>query len=514
MLDFQWAVQADKIKLINPLGTVAVCCLWTPVSYLEKRWLEVAPEILAADSPLCLLGGLYGGGLKIMLRNLHHNPQIDTVILLGKDFSGVVEHVVNFFQGKVEISEQKNVYVFADGKQRELAKLVIAGAKTSHSLDSLIRPDMFTPPPQILDWSKELERDYSMRLAKFLQTYQPRTPASSERPAKVPLPRPVTTTFPSELAGHVIVAETIVEAWDKLLFRLARFGPLVRLRNGKERNELLTVKAIIKNPGHYTSADLTNHNLPEDKILAYQADLLNPGLEEGGASYTYGNRLGKYFGLNLLNRVIEDLALNLDSRHSYLTLWDNLKDPIGHDTPCLVSLFFRKIESVTHLTATFRTHNGAKAWPINCFGLWGLLKHVCQKANSHPKRTEPQDLTPGQLIVVSQSISLNPSELTDVADLLASYQNQAHKIVTDPNGYFKLALDQENKEVVAWQFNHEDELIAEYRSKTASQMAQELVGHLAISDIGHALYLGGQLERAFYCLAKNLPYTQDKTTLP
>jgi thymidylate synthase len=510
MLEFKWAVKADKVLLVNPMGTVAICSLWTPVSHLEKIWRAKAPELLAKESPLSLVGGLYGGGLKIMLRNLHHNPQIDTVVLLGKDFSGAVEHLVNFFKGQVIRTGRKQLYVFDDGRKEELEKLEIQGSETSHALDELIRPELFDAPPRIVDWTPDPNNAAPEKLSQFLAAYAPKAPAPNNRPQAIPLPKPLTETFPSELASHVIVAETILEGWDELLYRLSRFGRLIRLRNGKERNELLNVKVVIKNPGRYFPDDLTRRNLSESKIKAYQADLLKSELTEGGSSYTYGHRLGQYFKVNLLETVARDLAINLDSRHGYATLWDNVKDPFGSDSPCLVSLFFRKIKNLTHLTATFRSHNGARAWPANCFGLLGLLSFVCETANADPNRTEEFDLEPGRLIVISHSISLDPSELTEVAGRIESFRNRPYKIEKDPNGYFKVAIDPEKKEIVAYHYDHDDELIDEYRGRTAQEISHKLWARLAVSDLGHALYLGGQLERAWRCLELGLEYVQDK----
>ncbi|MDR1872579.1 MAG: hypothetical protein LBS60_11785 [Deltaproteobacteria bacterium] len=512
MLEFQWAVTANKIILVNPVGTVSICCMWTPASFLEKTWQKEAPELFAPTSPICLIGGLYGGGLKIMLRNLHHNPQIDTLILLGKDFSGVVEHVVNFFQGKVIKTGQKQLYKFADGRQEELEKILIEGQETSHSLDELIQPDLFASRPTVLNWTRDPQSVDPAKLRAFLKTYRPKEPAPNVRPPAIPLPRPVIATFPSELAGQTVVAETIPEAWVEVLFRLSRFGPLIRLRNGKERNELLNLKVVITNPGGTAPEDLSAYNLSESRIEAYKADLLKSELEDGG-SYTYGHRLRAYFGQDQLARAAQDLAVDLDSRHAYITLWDNQRDPEGSDAPCLVSLFFRKIDRIVHLTATFRSHNGARAWPVNCFGLWGLLSTVVSLANSQEGKTETRDLTPGQLTVISQSISLDPSEITEVAGLLAKRKNRPYQMVLDPHGYFKVTLNPEDKLILVWHFNHEDELVAQYEGATPGDLIRELTNHLALSDLGHALYLGGQLERAYYCLARGLEYIQDKTKL-
>ena len=47
----------------------------------------------------------------------------------------------------------------------------------------------------------------------------------------------------------MIVTETILGAWQELLFRLSRFGIPTTFRSGKRRNELLDVKVVIGNPG-------------------------------------------------------------------------------------------------------------------------------------------------------------------------------------------------------------------------------------------------------------------------
>jgi thymidylate synthase len=481
---------------------------------VEKNWHDFAPHLLAPDSAVAILGGLYGGGLKIMLRNLHHNPQVDTVILMGKDFSGIVEHVINFFADRTVLSEKKENYVFPDGQTVPLAKLTILGDQTCYTLDSLIGPQSFSLPPQILDWTKEPGNISPHKLASFLETYAPRNETPADRPAAIILPKLQTATFPSEAGGQAVVSATILDGWGELLFRLSRFGETVILRNGKERKELRNVKVVVKNPGQYTREDILKNNLARDKIKEYQRDLLNPHLPPGGSSYTYGHRLGEYFGINLLNQAARDLAADLDSRHGYITLWDNTKDPVGHDTPCLVSLFFRKIETTVHMTATFRSHNGSRAWPVNCFGLYGVMEQVCQMANDDPQKTQPGLLVPGELTVISQSISLDPQDLPQVGEILDNYLTKSSPLVPDPHGYFKLGIDQTAKEIIAWHFDHKtDELIAEYRSPNPTQMARELTKYLAVSDPGHALYLGSQLERAWYCLVNNLEYVQDKTKI-
>ena len=52
--------------------------------------------------------------------------------------------------------------------------------------------------------------------------------------------------------------------------------------------------------------------------------------------------------------------------------------------------------------------------------------------------------------------------------------------------------------------------IGTYSGKTAMQVYQKLVEDHALSIIGHALDLGGELQKAEMCLRLGLQYTQDR----
>jgi len=510
MLNFKWAIKADNVNLYNPYGTVAICSLWTPPNFLEKYWREQNPELFC-NSPLALIGGLYGGGLPIMLRNLHYNPQIDSVILQGKDYKGTACNLKNFFKGLLERSSKRYLYIFPDGRQEELEKITILGGDTLYSLDGLLDPKLFLTRPEIFDWTKE---GYKIeKLNNFLENYVPKTTELTERPDPIALPKPVVYVYPSEPASHTIVADTITSAWSNLLFRLSRFGKPVKFRNGKERNELLNMKVVIKNPGQWSTEELEKYNLSPANIKEYQDELINPELSDPCHSYSYGNRLRKYFGPDLLEIIARDLAIESDSRHCYATLWDNNKDLRGHDAPCLVSIFFRKIDGQVNLTASFRSHNGARAWPVNCFGLYNLLERLCEASNNIQDHTETMTLKPGEMTIFSHSISLDPADLFHISNLIDDYNLKTYRMVDDPCGYFRLEIDLEAKELVVFHHCHTGELLTTYRASNPEKMSQLLCRDLTISNFSHAMYLGSQLERACYCLNKGLKYTQDKTKL-
>jgi thymidylate synthase len=502
------AIEAKNIRIISREGVAALCSLWTPVDYLIRRIREAEPELLRPDGPLALIGGLYGGGLNVMLRNLHHNPQIGALILCGKDFSGASDHLKLFFEGRVSITGLLQTYVFDDGRSEELEKMVIHGPGASYTMDSLLRPEMFAARPEVMDLTGPVTPEVLSRISGFLGSYRPPA-APASRPAPVPLPRPRVRHFPSDPFSQAVSAGTIAEAWSEILSRLHRFGRPVRFRNGKERLELLNLKAVIERPGEMEEKDRRFLNLSEGQLAEYAGQLLSPDLDHG-LPYTYGHRMRSHFESDRLAWAARDLSLAGDSRHALVTLWDNKVDPDGHDSPCLVSVFFRKIDGLVHLTALFRSHNGARAWPVNCVGLSGLMEFVCREANKRPERTEELELSPGRLTVVSMSISLDPADLPQIQSIVEEREARPFKTAMDPNGFFKISLDREAGLIKVFHHSQDGELLAEFGGDDPQEIGWRMIKSSAFSDPSHALYLGGQLERARRALRLGLDYEQDK----
>jgi thymidylate synthase len=509
LMELKLVVEAKNVKPINPMGTVAICSLWTPPGYLFNQWEKAVPGSLSGDTPVALVGGLYGGGLDVMLRNLHHNPQIDTVIINGKDFSGSGQTLINFFKGLVEKTGRFQSYRFEDGRVEKIEKQLVRGPGADYGMDSLITPDNFKVKPKFLDWNSKLSSDLKLEIESFLKSYCP-SAAPDTRPEPIALPRPLIKTFPSDTFSQVITARTICEGWGELLFRLSRFGRPVTFRNGKERLELNNLKAVITDPSEIAPDDYKLLNLSKDELNNYQNELLKKSLEHG-LPYTYGHRMRSYFNQDLLLEAARDLAIAGDSRHALICLWDNLTDRPRGDAPCLSLVFFRKIEDKVHLSAVFRSHNGARAWPVNLVGLYGLMKFVCEKANLHAQRTEPNHLRPGTLTVTSLSISLDPADMAQVESIIERRAQKNRKTNLDPNGHFEITIDRNKGQIVVFHRSMEGEILAEHRAKTAEEMSWLLERSLSISNIGHALYLGGQLERAWRCLVNNQEYVQDKS---
>ncbi len=517
-MQFEFLIPSKKCLTVNPHGSLAICTLWTPSEFIEEKLKQAKVDISPKTSPMAIIGSLYGGGLKIMLRNLLYNPQIDTIAIFGKDMSESGIHLNSFFEHGEQSTGNFQEYVFEDGTVRELEQVKIIGNEVNYTMDNLVSLKMFKHKPRVITLSTSKINDIKP-LVEFINAYKARSLEHHNELERiqVPLPEIIVGSFPSDIRSHSIVGDTIFDSWRQLLVKLKKFGVPVHFRGGKKRNELHNVKVVVNAPQKYTNEDLLAHNISPEMILKYQQELLNPLAPKDGEAYTYGNRLGNYFDDNkaILEHAIEDLAKEDDSRHSYLTLWDNKIDISAESSPCFVSAFFRKIDTELHLTATFRSHNGTNAWPKNVLGLLGILEHVCKKVND--KNILKSNIKPATISVISHSISIDTSDLSNVQSYIDDELEHSNTIKMDSHGYLQISISPKDlegsSEIVVQHFNRDNEFLREYRGKKPQEIQNQLYRNYVISDIGHAMYIGGQLERACICLYNNIEYKQDKTIL-
>jgi thymidylate synthase len=248
-----------------------------------------------------------------------------------------------------------------------------------------------------------------------------------------------------------------------------------------------------------------------NRINRYLRNILSGDAPEEGTSYTYGNRIRAYFGVDQLQKVIDDISSGGDSRHAYVSLWDGVTDGLDKSSPCLVSLFVRNTNNRINLTACFRTHNGGRAWPINAIGLSLLLNHLVDEVNDRAESVNHK-VEAGMLTIISHSISLNPEDQPNVELLIETRNKQSVKVVLDPAGYFKITTD--GPVVVAQHYSPDGVLLNTYRDENTERMLKAINTDACITTIQHALYVASQIERAGWCIKTNSVYTQDKRPQP
>ncbi len=468
---------SDKLTIINREGSIGIVTLWSEIKWVLSKLEEAGVDLSAMTSPVAVAGNLYGNGLPEFLRNLLYNPQISSIIIMGKNRSGSSEELTGFFMNGLEEVE------FLGGKKSRIVG-------TDRIIDDMVRPEMFNPMPVIYNAGDPSSKEFCGKIKEIFGKIRTPDKGTFLR-QEIPLPTILVRQYPSNPRNHNIISDEPLKAWVELIFRLSRFGRLVHLRKG-DRQELQNVRVIVEKPSFITGEKLKLFGLDYQKLTDYYNNFLDTELPPD-TSYTYGNRIGAYFGGNTLEDCINNLLLDREDRKSYISLWDSSIDTAsksGH--PCLVSVYFRTFEDKLTLTAVFRTHNSLDAWLKNFYGLMKVQRTVCEKLR----------IEPGAITVISHSISIDPRRI-DVAKSIAA--QKTFEVKEDPNGNFLIEVI--NGEIVVRQF-FQGIQVDEYRGNNPVKLQHEIARNYAVSDINHAIYLGRMLERAYSSLKRGEDFFQ------
>ncbi len=477
----------DRLKIVNPEGDVAVSTLWSKVESAHQIIEEAGVDLTPEASRIAVIANLYGNGLPQMLRNLLWNPQIRSIVIVGKNLSGSREWLINFFEHGLEEVE------FLGAKAFRIRN-------TPRTIDGCVRLEHYPHRLKFTVLGDLGDPQTKSGLKAFFDGLEPLESREVERVQPPPIPEPTVTRFPSEPRSHTIVRATPMEAWSELIFRLFRFGHrnMVAKKGTQEgRVELQNVKVIVEQPREESDDVLKQYGFGLEKFKGYQERILQAE-KPADLGYTYGNRLRGYFRRN--GDVVDSLEIAArrlrekpESRHAYIALWDNTRDlPEGTDCPCFVSAFFRRFEGKLTLTATFRSHNAMEAWPENAYGLIAIQRFVAEKAG----------MEPGPLTVISHSISIDVPSLEKARKIAESKETdevldpKTGKLGPrfDPNGEFTTTFDRATWELVV-EHSYDGMKIHEYRGKSAEEIERQLARDVALSEISHALYLGREIAR-------------------
>lgn len=494
-MDFKPLYFKEKLTIINPGGYVGVVTLWSRQKVVIEKFRESGVDVDSATSPIAVFGNLYGNGIKYLLVNLLHNPQIRVLVICGSNRSRTMEELRSFFENGTESYVSEGV---------EFQRIV----GTGRLLDNCLSRALFENPPEVVVLGDILKDEFSSAIKSYFDSLdihgslnadmQPpgaSMSATIER-VKVDLPEVKVSTFPSNLRAHTIVEDTPLEAWKELIYRLHRFATVEDLGPNKgRRKELQNVKAIVETPVEESGDVLSSYGFSLDAFKSYQEKILR-GQKREDDPYDYGNRIREHFGVDALSECIARLKENTQDRRSFISLWDTRSDMTAQQsTPCMVTIFFRVLQGRLTLSATFRVHNAIDAWLQNLYGLMAIQRTVCD-AISVPA---------GAITIISHSISLNLSDYDKISGVIKE-KGKKFRFRPDPCGQFRVSV--EDGFIVVRQLL-DGNVVNEYRSKKAERLQYELNRDSAISDIGHAIFIGRQIARAEMCLKRGEAFTED-----
>jgi len=178
------------------------------------------------------------------------------------------------------------------------------------------------------------------------------------------------------LIGRFIRAKTVQDAWYRGLELIYRGGHVLTDERESHTKELLNLMIVVE--------DLERERIPvgfgwtEDRLREYAEQLLDG--DAHGFEYTYGQRLRAWgSSTDQIAYVIKKLRESPQTRRACAITWVADVDTKREEVPCMIVVDFKLRDGALHLTALFRSHDFAGAYPANLYGLTEVLRYVAEK---------------------------------------------------------------------------------------------------------------------------------------
>jgi thymidylate synthase len=165
-------------------------------------------------------------------------------------------------------------------------------------------------------------------------------------------------------------------------------GSQVITEDGQMTKELCNLCISIERP--LVGWPIAGSGWNMEGLEKYAEQLMNP--EKIGFDYTYGNRLMARESVfddpdtcvsvmewNQINLIVAKLKRHQESRRCVAITWYPERDILADHAPCLQLLEFLIRGGKLQCTAVFRSHDIARAWPCNVYGIGRLMQQVADE---------------------------------------------------------------------------------------------------------------------------------------
>lgn len=301
------------------------------------------------------------------------------------------------------------------------------------------------------------------------------------------------TDFPSEAVGIRLEDKKVLDLWLKILDRIIKYGREKKSQYGEMQRELVGLVSVIN------GEDPEDPYLPEwtaftkEELDAYYSQVLTADIPDT-LEYTYGSRLRDHKGIDQIQSIVDQINNEDYTRRACAFTWDVEKDDLNPKAPCLDLVQVLVNERAIHMTCYFRSNDMYEAWPRNALALRAMQKEIADK-------TEKQM---GKLMIVSNSAHIYERNYEDAMEKVSEYKPML-ECTQDPRGSFVVNLNEGKIKLV-----HMDPMgraLQTFSDTTAIGLMEQIATY--ISDIGHALDLGAELQKAQIALEQDLNYLQD-----
>ena len=466
-----WPIYFKNLLDIGNLDSeVAIVTLWTKRENAKK---------FVDEKNYVVIGQLYSKdeGLNALIRNCLSNKKIRHIIIVGNDITNSGEALIKFFENGVD--EDNNVigieYAFVD---KEIPKRAIEDLRknvTVHDFRDL--------------------KDFK-KLNEIISSLPKK--GSYGRPEVFPDPKiGVPETFPSEKAGFVIDEDFVGDAWLKVLKLVMKFGVIKKSQYDVKQKEVINLMVTIRkeDPDNIQWKEFYQFS---KKDLEKYIPTVTTAKEFPSLSYTYGQRLRKFRGIDQIENIIKELKAHNFTRRAVACTWDVVEDIKSDKAPCLDLIQCLVQDGKLYLTAFLRSNDMFGAWPMNVYALRKLQKIIAESVC----------VELGSTTTLSCSAHIYKNNWNKANEIIEMYEPKV-KELGDPRGNFRISV--KNGKINVVHLSPEGKRVDQFEGKKAIEIYRRMVKDMRIHDSFHAFDLGAELQKAEIALENGLEYNQDQS---
>lgn len=461
---------------MNGSSTV-ICTFWTLAQ-------PIAQKLDSSQFAVCANQYSYDG-VNTIVRAIWSNPHWRDLILMGADLTHAGDIWMAFFTNGID--EHGKIIGTSFTFQSEIPREALQKLR-----ENVIVHDLRGKPVEsLIETVKGLEK---------------REPFADPQTFPEPQP-PAFQTYPSEKQGFMIRAPTISHGWLQLLDLIMKYGEEKPTEYGNKQKEILNLQCVIEGDDSTIPEFLP---FKEKDFEEYKGKVLTAEKPEN-VVYTYGSRLHAWPGtvpINQVEHAIAYLKKTPHTRRAVAVTWHVEKDIADKNPPCLTEIVWSVSHGKLQQTCLVRSHDMYEGWPLNLFGWRELQKKVANETG----------IPLGSLIVLSTSAHIYDTKWEEAKKILTKYYlPSTYHFRPDPRGNFVIKTNVVEKKVTLEHFTPLGEktfFVLENTHKDERRAMEELFLKLShshlISDMEHALYLGGEIQQAFRAMKEGKEYKQDK----
>ncbi|MBR9704284.1 hypothetical protein GOV12_02645 [Candidatus Pacearchaeota archaeon] len=462
-------LRKEQLVVGNSKSNVGICTLWTPAEIIIKD--------ISKDKYL-IAGQCYSPqeGVNLIIRNCLMNKKLKYLVICGKDLSLSGEVLLKLSENGIDENNQ------------------VKDCETECIIESEISRDAierFRKNVKFYDYrdksNEELKEFFNQ---EFLNEEAWGEPEVFEK--SVPKPP---LTYPSENACFIVRGRTIGETWLKILDTILKFGNIKKSQYDNSQQELINLTTVL------TEEDIKNIKwepyfiFSKKHFFEYLPQLMS-SYPIYGVEYTYGQRLRNFRGINQIDSIVKQLKEASYSRRAVGVLWDICKDFNNPKSPCLNLVHALIKDEKLVMTAFFRSNDMFKAWPENALALRHMQYEIANRVG----------VKVGDLITISSSSHIYSQDWEKAKSVVKD--NLVLMRIPDPRG--NILIELEDKKIKIGHLDVNGKRINEFYCDSSDEAYNKIVKMQMISQVSHALDIGGELKKAEYALKKGLKYVQDR----